>query len=294
MAYTKVVTVNGVASDPADGATVTESKDMKSTLPKYTQAERVGYTVFTALTYIIPLFVMVERVAVRAPAPHQLFFVFFNGIVLIGINMSVCLHRYFTHNAFETTRAFQFVLAVMGCLAFQNGPLWWASKHNRHHKYCDLPEDPHSVTQAGFFYAFVGWTMDIDESHVDERFVAAQFKNKPELEFLNKYWYLPAMVLNFALYCTLGYTWMGCLYTVPMILCRLITLLFNVEYHPLQDPKKCKAVDNSRWLAVIVGEADHLDHHKYPTRAQRPGWDLPYYVFMKPCEALGLIWYRKK
>lgn len=46
-------------------------------------------------------------------------------------------------------------------------------------------------------------------------------------------------------------------------------------------------------MAMVVGEADHLDHHKYPMRLLRPGWDMPYYLFVKPCLALGLIWPRK-
>ena len=43
-------------------------------------------------------------------------------------------HRYFSHRAFKTSRAFQFVLAVLAQSAAQKGPLWWAGHHRQHHK----------------------------------------------------------------------------------------------------------------------------------------------------------------
>src|SRR6185369_18091114 len=36
-------------------------------------------------------------------------------------------HRYFSHRSFKTSRVFQFVLALLGTLAVQKGPLWWAA-----------------------------------------------------------------------------------------------------------------------------------------------------------------------
>ena len=73
---------------------------------------------------------------------------------------------------------------------------------------------------------------------------------------------------------------------------NLITLLFNVEYHPAHNPGKaqCKAVDNARFLSELVGESYHDDHHDYPRKAHRPGLDVPYWLMIKPLAALGLIW----
>ena len=43
-------------------------------------------------------------------------------------------HRYFSHRSFKTSRAGQFVFAVMGATAVQRGALWWASHHRLHHQ----------------------------------------------------------------------------------------------------------------------------------------------------------------
>jgi stearoyl-CoA desaturase (delta-9 desaturase) len=42
-------------------------------------------------------------------------------------------HRYFSHRTFRTSRAFQFVAAVLGNACVQRGPLWWAAHHRHHH-----------------------------------------------------------------------------------------------------------------------------------------------------------------
>ena len=46
------------------------------------------------------------------------------------------------------------LLALLGCLATQGGPVWWASKHRAHHKFCDKPRDPHSAKLRGLIGAF--------------------------------------------------------------------------------------------------------------------------------------------
>ena len=53
-------------------------------------------------------------------------------------------HRYFSHRSFKTSRWFQFVGAVLGSLAGQRGPIWWAAHHRDHHRYSETHDDVHS------------------------------------------------------------------------------------------------------------------------------------------------------
>ena len=57
-------------------------------------------------------------------------------------------HRYFSHRAFRTSRAAQFVFALLGATAVQRGPLWWAAHHRHHHAHADRQDDPHSPVAA--------------------------------------------------------------------------------------------------------------------------------------------------
>src|SRR5579859_129761 len=78
-------------------------------------------------------------------------------------------HRYFAHRTFKTSRAFQFLLALLATTATQKGPLWWAAIHRRHHRESDLPGDVHSPVQRGFWHSHIGWVLknDYEEFHAD-------------------------------------------------------------------------------------------------------------------------------
>ena len=131
------------------------------------------------------------------------------------------LHRFFSHRAFEVHRVTQFALAWISCLAYQQGPLWWASKHRRHHRTCDTKDDPHSWSQRGFYYAWVGWTFDPKEGHIDEEYLGS-LARYPELWAVDRFNFLPPFALVYALR-----SWLGVHPAYPlvsMLACRLITL----------------------------------------------------------------------
>ena len=85
------------------------------------------------------------------------------------IGMSLGLHRYFAHHAFETSRRGRAVLAVLGCMAAQGPLVSWVSVHRRHHERSDKPGDPALpeprpprarggfATLRGLWHAHVGW-----------------------------------------------------------------------------------------------------------------------------------------
>jgi fatty-acid desaturase len=62
-------------------------------------------------------------------------------------------HRYFSHRSYRTSRAGQFLLALLAQSAAQRGVLWWAAKHRHHHRHSDTEHDVHSPRQRGFWYA---------------------------------------------------------------------------------------------------------------------------------------------
>ena len=68
-------------------------------------------------------------------------------------------HRYFSHRAYVMGRWAQFAVAVVGTMAWQRGPLWWASHHRVHHRTADTPADPHRPRDgwlhASFLWVFV-------------------------------------------------------------------------------------------------------------------------------------------
>ena len=86
---------------------------------------------------------------------------------IVGLGVTVGLHRYFSHRSFKTSRLFQFLLAAAGCTALQKGPLWWAIHHRLHHRHSDRPDDPHSPVVDGFWYGHIGWLFARDLMNPD-------------------------------------------------------------------------------------------------------------------------------
>ena len=216
------------------------------------------------------------------------------SVVYIGVPMSTMLHRYFSHRAFETSRAMQFVFAVVSTLAYQGGPLWWASMHQLHHKNCDNAHDPHSVSVRGFSYAWLGWMLDptnysmprFDLDALDATFLRAEVRSVQKLH--------PVFPILWCMWAEayFGYGAMLWSFLLPMLLCRLITCLFNIEFHPKNAAPgvACAARNDNRFLAKLVGESLHEDHHKNPRRSRRKDWDLAWWCTISWMEPLGLVW----
>ena len=203
-------------------------------------------------------------------------------------------HRYFAHRSFKTSRAFQFVLALLGLGAAQQGPLWWASHHRRHHKYSDQPGDVHSPVQRGFWWAHLGWVLgnrwvDTDEERIRD------FARYPELRFLDRHDILFAVGYGFLLYFIGGPTALFWGHFVSLVLAWHVTFCINSLAH-VWGTRRYATTDGSRnnpLLALLTfGEGWHNNHHHYQ-RSARQGFywwelDITYYV-LKLLEVVHLV-----
>lgn len=205
-------------------------------------------------------------------------------------------HRYFSHRAYRTSRAFQFLLALGAQSAAQNDVLWWASHHRWHHRYSDTPRDVHSAKLRGFWYSHFGWILT-DTWKTDLKLVPDLAKY-PELRYLSRSGinFLPSAVLGLAFLLiggTHGLVW-G--YMVSTVLLWHGSFAINSLTH-MFGRRRYATKDESRnnWLLAILttGEGWHNNHHHYPSAANQGffWWeiDLTYYV-LRALQALGLIW----
>jgi stearoyl-CoA desaturase (delta-9 desaturase) len=203
-------------------------------------------------------------------------------------------HRYFAHKSFKTSRVFQFVLAWIACSATQKGPLWWAGTHRRHHRYADAPGDPHSPRE-GFYYAHQGWVFD---SRWEGTPVEAmrEFTAYPELVWLNKYHWVPPLVLAVLCYAIGGFAGLVWGFAVSTTLLWHATYSVNSVAH-IFGRRRYETNDTSRnnWLIALLtfGEGWHNNHHYYMASVRQGffWWeiDLTYYV-LRALAALGIVW----
>jgi stearoyl-CoA desaturase (Delta-9 desaturase) len=187
-------------------------------------------------------------------------------------------HRYLSHRSFKTSRVFQFLLALLGTLAVQKGPLWWAAHHRGHHKYSDTPRDAHSAKQRGFWWAHVKWIL-VRKFEATEWDRIKDISVYPELRWLNNHSMVPPIALAVVL--TLVGGWFGFVwgFLVSTTLLWHGTFCVNSLAH-LVGRRRYATSDESRNNFVIaiftLGEGWHNNHHHYQ-RSERQGffwWEL--------------------
>ena len=113
------------------------------------------------------------------------------GVVLACTHVTCVLvllshHRYFSHRAFSTSRAARFALAAAASVGAQRGPLWWASNHRRHHRFCETEDDPH-CPRHGVLWAHGLWACDRRNFAVDAALVDDWLRVSPELVLLEAF-----------------------------------------------------------------------------------------------------------
>jgi len=217
-------------------------------------------------------------------------------------------HRYFSHRAFKTSRAGQFVFAVLGASCVQRGPIWWAAHHRHHHAHSDQAADVHSPRQRGFIWSHLGWFLSRRHFAPDLARVRDLLRY-PELRLLDRYDILVPVALATALWLagaalahwapsleTNGWQMLVWGFFISTVVCYHATYTINSLCHRF-GRRRFSTSDDSRnnlWLALLTfGEGWHNNHHHYPASARQGFYwweiDLTYYG-LKLLQALGVIW----
>ncbi|MBL8768155.1 MAG: acyl-CoA desaturase [Planctomycetes bacterium] len=216
-------------------------------------------------------------------------------------------HRYFSHRSFKTSRAWQFVFALVGATAVQRGPLWWAAHHRRHHRCADGPDDPHSPKEHGLLWSHVGWITSKKYFATDLELVP-DLARYPELRFLDRFDTLVPFVFALALYAlgavlerfapglgTNGWqlvVWGFFVSTVVLFhaTCTINSIAHRFGRRPFATHDESR---NNAFLALItLGEGWHNNHHHYPhCAAQGFRWFEfdPTYAVLRALAAIGVI-----
>jgi stearoyl-CoA desaturase (delta-9 desaturase) len=214
------------------------------------------------------------------------------------LGVTAGFHRLLSHRSFETGRTTQFLLALLGTLSLQKGPIWWAGTHVEHHRHPDLPGDPHSPALAGFYQAHMGWFLEstrwdaLDGSNPALR----RLSRYPELVWLDRWHGLPPVLL------AIGLAWWGGApalvwgFCVPTFTLAHATFSINTIAH-LFGSRRFETRDHSRNNAacalLTLGEGWHNNHHRYPSAARNGfyWWEFdPAWIFIRLLEAAGLAW----
>lgn len=234
------------------------------------------------------------------------------GVLWTGVTMSAVLiavalyvirmwaitagfHRYFSHRSYKTSRAFQFLLAFLGQTSAQRGVIWWAAVHRHHHRHSDTPEDVHSPSQFGLFFAHVGWIFAPPKREADYSKVQ-DLTDYPELVWLDDHPYLPAALLALLVFLVAGWPGLIVGFFMSTVAVYHGSFIINSLAHTFGRQRYVTGDHsrNSLILALItMGEGWHNNHHHYQS-STRQGFfwweiDVSYYV-LKAMSWVGLVW----
>ncbi len=203
-------------------------------------------------------------------------------------------HRYFSHRTFRTSRAAQFVFALLGASAVQRGPLWWAAHHRHHHVHADCPDDCHSPVQLGFWRSHCGWFL-ARENFATRLARVPDLARYPELRWLDRYDAAVPVALAAALFAFGGWHFRVWGFCISTVLLWHATFTINSLAHRFGS--RCYATrDESRnnaWLALLtLGEGWHNNHHRYPAAARQGfyWWEIDIaWSGLRLLAALGIV-----
>ncbi len=197
-----------------------------------------------------------------------------------GLGITLCYHRLLTHRSFTTPKWFEYLLAIIGTINWQGGPIRWVGTHRLHHKHSDKEGDPHTP-RHGFAWAHMFWVAYRDHPSQNPYDAAKDLQRDKGLVFIDKYF--PVFQFGFAaILFGLGYafgaaygaadhsalfygvSWLIWGTAVRAVLGYHVTWFVNSASH-VWGYRNFETNDDSRnnwWVALLsFGEGWHNNHH---------------------------------
>lgn len=189
----------------------------------------------------------------------------------LGIGLGY--HRLLTHRGFRVPKWLEYTLSIFGTLALQSGPLTWVTTHRIHHAFTETDRDPHSP-RNGTYWAHMGWIFRgkaQNQTWADMQRYCPDFANDPVHQAINKYYYVPTVIVGIGLLAIGGWTMLLWGIFLRTVIGWHATWLVNSATH-LWGTRRFETRDDSRnnpLIAVITfGEGWHNNHHAYPRSAR--------------------------
>lgn len=199
----------------------------------------------------------------------------------IGLGISMGYHRLHTHRSYKVPLALEYFFALCGTLTLEGGPIFWVAVHRVHHQKSDLPGDPHSPREGGW-WAHIGWILFGDSTHHNTPMLSRYAPDLAKHRFyrvLNDYHWVPTVILTAILFAIGGLPWVLWAVCVRIVVGLHSTWLVNSATH-LWGSRRFDTRDDSRnswWVALMTfGEGWHNNHHAHPTSARH---GLAWYEF---------------
>ena len=211
--------------------------------------------------------------------------------VVVGLGLTAGYHRLFAHRSYRVPKWLERLIASLGYLALQRGPIFWTAMHRLHHKHSDVPgRDPHSP-EEGLWHVHFGWThrrrRDVWDKEI-YRNLAPDLVDDPlylwmDNESSDYLTYGVLLASSFGLGGVIGgglggfdmhnaicfLVWVGILNRVALLHAfgLINSVCHLVGTRPFQT--RDRSVNNALVALLIFGEGWHNNHHAFPASARQ-------------------------
>jgi stearoyl-CoA desaturase (delta-9 desaturase) len=190
-----------------------------------------------------------------------------------AIGISLGFHRMLTHRGLRLIVPLNYIVAFLGTLALQGGPITWVATHRAHHAAADREGDPHG-TNIGFFWAHCEWLLQKNEwvpTAAEKARIAADLINDPIYQLLDRSNVQLQILLGLVLFVAGGWSFVIWGIFVRLVLMYHTTWLVNSAAHMFgyRTYKTNDRSTNNWWVAILSwGEGWHNNHHAFQFSAR--------------------------
>lgn len=191
-----------------------------------------------------------------------------------AIGLSLGYHRLLTHRSARVPKAVEYVIAFLGALALEGGPISWVATHRMHHASADHDGDPHNAT-LGFAWSHFEWMIyrssDKSVAAAEQAHFAPDLAADRYYRFLGRYSVLLQVALGLVLFAFGGWPFVVWGVFVRLVLVFHLTWLVNSATHATgyRTYKTQDRSTNCWWVALLGwGEGWHNNHHAFPASAR--------------------------
>lgn len=219
--------------------------------------------------------------SLRGEAMSTFILVFIASYLFHGLGITLGYHRLLSHRSYKVPRLLEYFIVLGGYLSFEGSPVFWVATHRLHHKYSDMPGDPHSPVD-GWWHSFVGWMISprVAYTAAECERLCPDLINDPLYKFLHcghtRYHALLCLGLciafRVAIYLALGPVGLAANLLgafVPFVGALMVNSFGHLNSLGYQNFATGENSRNIWWVAMLsLGEGWHNNHHALPASAR--------------------------
>lgn len=188
------------------------------------------------------------------------------SIILLAYFLSllseeIALHRYYTHNSFETNK--EYLIFLLSVVCSFGPPIWFVGTHKLHHKYSDTEKDPHSPR---FKSPISVWLSYWNHYKIPFSLIKPLCKDRKQILLMR--YYIPLWISLWFISLFL-FPFFTCFFCGGLTVVYHLVMAVNVISHINDENKtypEAHGSNNKLLVLLTFGAANHNIHHKYPGR----------------------------